>query len=111
MRTSARHRRPARTRRHDDQEREIAARQAVAQGQEQFARALSELQAQITAHQLAIALAIKILAARADEDGEAIEVAMYVAAEERVEQHGEIDELAKALRAMHILIREALNVD
>jgi hypothetical protein len=69
---------------------------------------LAELQAQITAHQLAIALTIKVLAARLEEDGEAVEVAMYVAAEERADEHGEADELAKALRAVHALIGEVL---
>jgi hypothetical protein len=70
---------------------------------------LSELQAQITAQQLAIALTIKVLAARAEEDGEAVELALYAAAEERGEEHGEGDEVAKALRTLHKLVRQALS--
>jgi hypothetical protein len=110
MRTSAKQRRPARAGQAHP-ERKVAVLEEAAQHQEQLAQRLAELQAQITAHQLALALTIKILAARDDEDGEAVEVALYVAAEERAEEHGENDELAKAIRALHDLVREALTTN
>ncbi len=107
MGSPARRRRPARARRDDGRERQLA----DLEDSVHVAVRLSELQAQITAHQLAIALTIKILAERVREDGKAIELAMYVAAEERVEEHGTDDELAKALKAMHELIGDVLATD
>jgi hypothetical protein len=104
MRNPARRRRTGRARRDDGGERQLADLENAVN----VALRLAELQAQSTAHQLAIALTIKVLAERVGEDGKAIELAMHVAAEERVEEHGEDDELAKALKAMHELIGEVL---